>query len=248
MISARQYINGRWEAGVTTGQTRNPAMADEVVCEYARADRSQTLKALHAARDAAPLWAQALPQRRADALGAVARELQQRRQTLATLLAGETGRPLSEALSEVRQAAQRFQLLSARAARGATAQVLNGEGCWRRPESEPMGIFDSEGKGGKMGCSSVYLASGRAVPADVAYHPMLRTPPGCAGTASHTLRLRKVPATHTAINPLNARRPQLLSVGIPKRSDGGAGTGTMGSLMMPLTVKSLSPSPPSVTV
>lgn len=127
---------------MTTGQTRNPAMADEVVCEYARADRSQTLKALHAARDAAPLWAQALPQRRADALGAVARELQQRRQTLATLLAGETGRPLSEALSEVRQAAQRFQLLSARAARGATAQVLNGEGGLHISQChEPRGVL-----------------------------------------------------------------------------------------------------------
>jgi acyl-CoA reductase-like NAD-dependent aldehyde dehydrogenase len=51
-LSARHYINGRWETGVTSGQSINPSDLRETVAEYARADRSQTEQAVRAAADA----------------------------------------------------------------------------------------------------------------------------------------------------------------------------------------------------
>ena len=46
-LSPRHLINGRWEIGTTTGISTNPSDTREVVAEYARADRNQTLSLIH---------------------------------------------------------------------------------------------------------------------------------------------------------------------------------------------------------
>ena len=67
----KNYINGHWENGVTTGTSENPSDLAKPVAEYARADARQAEAAIVAASEAAPGWALATPQRRADALDLV---------------------------------------------------------------------------------------------------------------------------------------------------------------------------------
>jgi aldehyde dehydrogenase (NAD+) len=114
---ARQYINGRWETGVTTGISRNPSDTREVVAEYARADRSQVEVAIRAAADAFPYWSQTTPQRRADVLDQIGSEILARREELGLLLAREEGKTLPEAVGEAARAGQIFKFFAGEALR-----------------------------------------------------------------------------------------------------------------------------------
>lgn len=114
---ARQYINGRWETGVTVGSSVNPSNTQETVAEYARADRSQTEQAISAAADAFAHWACSTPQRRADALDQIGGELLARKEELGSLLAREEGKTLPEAIGEVTRAGQIFKFFAGEALR-----------------------------------------------------------------------------------------------------------------------------------
>ena len=116
--NARQYINGRWETGVTTGISENPSDTREVVAEYARADRSQTELAIRAAADAFPHWSQTTPQRRADVLDQIGSEILARKEELGLLLAREEGKTLPEAVGEAARAGQIFKFFAGEALRG----------------------------------------------------------------------------------------------------------------------------------
>ncbi|MDM0105461.1 aldehyde dehydrogenase family protein [Variovorax sp. J22R24] len=116
--NARQYINGRWETGVTTGISENPSDTREVVAEYARADRNQTELAIRAAADAFPHWSQTTPQRRADVLDQIGSEILARRDELGTLLAREEGKTLPEAIGEAARAGHIFKFFAGEALRG----------------------------------------------------------------------------------------------------------------------------------
>ncbi|MBT2325454.1 aldehyde dehydrogenase family protein [Variovorax paradoxus] len=115
--NARQYINGRWETGVTSGLSENPSDTREVVAEYARADRSQTEAAIRAAADAFPHWSRTTPQRRADVLDQIGSELLARREELGVLLAREEGKTLAEAIAEATRAGQIFKFFAGEALR-----------------------------------------------------------------------------------------------------------------------------------
>jgi len=115
--SARQYINGRWETGATTGIRRNPSDTAEVVAEYARADRRQAERAVRAAADALAAWSHSTAQRRADALDGIGGELLARQDELALLLAREQGKPLADALAEAQRAGQLFKYFAGEALR-----------------------------------------------------------------------------------------------------------------------------------
>lgn len=116
--NARQFINGRWETGVTTGISRNPSDTGEVVAEYARADRSQTELAIRAAADAFPHWSLTTPQRRADVLDQIGSEILARREALGMLLAREEGKTLPEAVGEAARAGHIFKFFAGEALRG----------------------------------------------------------------------------------------------------------------------------------
>ena len=116
--NARQYINGRWETGVTTGISENPSDTREVVAEYARADRNQTELAIRAAADAFPHWSQTTPQRRADVLDQIGSEILARREELGKLLAREEGKTLPEAIGEAARAGHIFKFFAGEALRG----------------------------------------------------------------------------------------------------------------------------------
>ncbi|MBO9513479.1 MAG: aldehyde dehydrogenase family protein [Variovorax sp.] len=114
---ARQFVNGRWETGVTTGIRRNPSDTREVVAEYARADRNQTNLAVRAAANAFPHWSHTTPQRRADVLDQIGSELLARREELGMLLAREEGKTLPEAVGEAARAGHIFKFFAGEALR-----------------------------------------------------------------------------------------------------------------------------------
>ncbi len=115
--TARQYINGRWQTGVTTGSSENPSDTSEVVAEYARADRSQTEAAIRAAADAFPHWRRTTPQRRADVLDQIGSEILARKDQLGLLLAREEGKTLPEAIAEAARAGHIFKFFAGEALR-----------------------------------------------------------------------------------------------------------------------------------
>ena len=117
--SFKNYINGRWETGITTGLSSNPSDLDEVVAEYARADSNQAEIAVRAAADAAPAWGLSTPQRRADALDQIGSEILARKDELGTLLAREEGKTLPEAVGEAARAGNIFKFFAGEALRAA---------------------------------------------------------------------------------------------------------------------------------
>lgn len=116
-LTCKNYFNGRWETGVTTGIRTNPSDLDDVVAEYARADKNQTDNAIRAAADASSTWAQSTPQRRFDALDQIGSELIARKDELGELLAREEGKTLAEAVGETVRAGNIFKFFAGEALR-----------------------------------------------------------------------------------------------------------------------------------
>lgn len=115
--SFRNYVNGRWETGVTTSTSENPSDLASPVGDYVRADREQAELAIRAASEAAPAWAFSTPQRRADALDQIGSEILVRKEELGELLAREEGKALPEAIGEVARAGQIFKFFAGEALR-----------------------------------------------------------------------------------------------------------------------------------
>ncbi|MGJ7510761.1 aldehyde dehydrogenase family protein [Variovorax sp. GT1P44] len=139
--NARQFINGRWETGVTTGISENPSDTREVVAEYARADRNQTELAIRAAADAFPHWSLTTPQRRADVLDQIGSEILARREELGALLAREEGKTLPEAIGEAARAGHIFKFFAGEALRGDAQTVASVRpGVQVDITREPVGI------------------------------------------------------------------------------------------------------------
>jgi aldehyde dehydrogenase (NAD+) len=113
----KNFINGRWETGVTTGTSENPSDLDNPVAEYARADEQQARTAIQAASEASAAWALATPQRRADALDLIGSEILARKDALGELLAREEGKTLPEAVAEAARAGQIFKFFAGEALR-----------------------------------------------------------------------------------------------------------------------------------
>src|SRR5262249_42327676 len=90
---------------------------NDVVGEYARADRAQTEKAIAAAKAAFPGWSRSTPQERYDALNKIATEILSRREELGKLLAREEGKTLPEGIGEVARAGQIFAFFAGEALR-----------------------------------------------------------------------------------------------------------------------------------
>jgi aldehyde dehydrogenase (NAD+) len=113
----KNFINGRWENGVTTGTSGNPSDLDQPVAEYARADEQQAHQAIQAASDAAAQWGLATPQRRHDVLDMVGSEILARKDELGELLAREEGKTLPEAIGEAARAGSIFKFFAGEALR-----------------------------------------------------------------------------------------------------------------------------------
>jgi aldehyde dehydrogenase (NAD+) len=121
----RNYINGRWETGVTTSTSENPSDLASPVGDYVRADREQAELAIRAAAEAAPDWAATTPQRRADALDQIGSEILARKAELGELLAREEGKALPEAIGEAARAGHIFKFFAGEALRTTGEKVAS---------------------------------------------------------------------------------------------------------------------------
>lgn len=106
------YIDGQWLPAQQYRPNRNPSDLDDVIGEYAVGDAAAVQAAIAAARRAAPAWADASIQARADALDRVGSEILARRDELGALLAREEGKTLPEAVGEVARAGNIFKFFA----------------------------------------------------------------------------------------------------------------------------------------
>lgn len=135
-------IDGHWVAGDHAVENRNPSDLADVIGLYASGSAADVVRAVEAARTAQPLWAAAGPQARADLLERVARGIEAREAELATMLAREEGKILSEALAETRRAAQIFRFFAGEALR-VTGDALDSvrPGVEVAVTREPLGVI-----------------------------------------------------------------------------------------------------------
>lgn len=123
--SFKNFINGRWETGVTTGTSENPSDLASPIGEYARADSQQTDNAIRAASEAMPAWSFVTPQRRADALDQIGSEILSRKDELGELLAREEGKTLAESIGEAARAGNIFKFFAGEALRSGGEKVAS---------------------------------------------------------------------------------------------------------------------------
>ncbi len=111
------YIAGEWQDGSAVNADINPSNTRDVVGEYARADRAAALRAIEAARAAAPAWQGLSPQDRSDILDRVGTEILARKDELGRLLSREEGKTLAEGVGETVRAGRIFKYFAGEALR-----------------------------------------------------------------------------------------------------------------------------------
>ncbi|MCK1539690.1 MULTISPECIES: aldehyde dehydrogenase family protein [unclassified Bradyrhizobium] len=137
----KNFIGGEWVDGSAVTKNINPSDTNDVVGEYAKADKAQTEKAIAAAKAAFPAWAQSTPQVRYDALNKISLEIIARKEELGRLLAREEGKTLPEGIGEVARAGQIFAFFA-----GEALRLIGEKGASVRPgidvelTREPMGV------------------------------------------------------------------------------------------------------------
>ena len=109
MTVQKNFIAGEWVESGEAAKNLNPSNIDDVVGEYAQADRAQADQAIAAARAAFAGWSAATPQERSDILDRAGAEILARRGELGELLAREEGKILAEATMEAGRAGQVFK-------------------------------------------------------------------------------------------------------------------------------------------
>jgi aldehyde dehydrogenase (NAD+) len=114
------YIAGKWQAGESEIENRNPSDISDLIGCYAQASAAQLDAALHAARAAQPKWWAAGIQKRHDVLMAIGTELMTRAGEIGGMVAREEGKPLAEGKGEVYRAGQFFTYFA--------AEVLRNQG------------------------------------------------------------------------------------------------------------------------
>ncbi|MGJ4943062.1 aldehyde dehydrogenase family protein [Bradyrhizobium sp. HKCCYLS1011] len=113
----KNFIAGEWVDGHGATRNINPSNTNDVVGEYAKADKAQTEKAIAAAKAAFPAWSRSTPQERYDALNKISAEILARKEELGRLLAREEGKTLPEGIGEVARAGQIFAFFAGEALR-----------------------------------------------------------------------------------------------------------------------------------
>ena len=107
------HIAGRWEAGTSVIENRNPSDLTDLIGAYGQASGAQLDEALAAARKAQPVWWAAGVQKRHDVLMAIGTELMARADEIGRMVAREEGKPLAEGRGEVYRAGQFFTWFAA---------------------------------------------------------------------------------------------------------------------------------------
>src|SRR5882724_7108244 len=137
----KNFIGSEWVGGTGVTRNINPSNTNDVVGEYAKADKAQTEKAIAAAKAAFPAWSRSTPQERYDALNKISIEILSRKEELGRLLAREEGKTLPEGIGEVARAGQIFAFFA-----GEALRMMGEKGASVRPgldveiTREPIGV------------------------------------------------------------------------------------------------------------
>ncbi len=113
----QNYIGGKWVSSGAQIRNINPSDTDDIVGEYARADKDQAEEAIAAAAAARESWRRSNIQQRFDCLDAIGTEILARKEELGRLLAREEGKTLPEATGEAARAGQIFKFFAGEALR-----------------------------------------------------------------------------------------------------------------------------------
>ncbi len=111
------HIAGRWDAGATQIENRNPSDVSDLIGNYAQANTELLEEALDSAHKAQKIWWAAGVQKRHDVLMAIGTELMNRSAEIGELIAREEGKPAAEGKGEVYRAGQFFTWFAAEALR-----------------------------------------------------------------------------------------------------------------------------------
>ena len=76
------YIAGEWVDGPDVAQNINPSDISEVIADYVRADRPQTIEAINAASNAAESWRNFGVQARSDLLDSIGNKLLNQKESI----------------------------------------------------------------------------------------------------------------------------------------------------------------------
>ena len=110
----KNYVAGEWVESAGVSHNVNPSNTQDIIGEYSKADRAQTLQAIAAAKAAFPKWSRSTPQERFDALNRISAEIITRKDELGRLLAREEGKTLPEASARSPAPGRYFRSLPAR--------------------------------------------------------------------------------------------------------------------------------------
>ena len=113
----QNYIGGKWVSSGAQIQNINPSDTNDIVGEYARADKAQAEEAIVAAAAASESWRRSNIQQRFDCLDVIGTEILARKEELGRLLAREEGKTLPEAIGEAARAGQIFKFFAGEALR-----------------------------------------------------------------------------------------------------------------------------------
>ncbi len=137
----KNLIDGAWAEGASVSKDVNPSNLDDVVGEFAYADRQQTLDAIAAAKAAFTSWSVSPIQQRFDILDKAATEILARKDELGQLLSREEGKTLPEGIGEAARAGQIFKFFAGECLRLTGQKVPSTRpGIDVEMTREPMGV------------------------------------------------------------------------------------------------------------
>lgn len=111
------FIGGKPVEAEPSGQSINPSNLDDTVATYPKGSPADVDRAVEAARDAFPAWADASPEVRSDVLDRAGSLVMQRAKELGALLSREEGKTLPEGTGEVMRAARILKYFAGEALR-----------------------------------------------------------------------------------------------------------------------------------
>ena len=191
----QNYINGEWVPGSSWSPNRNPSDLQDVIGEYAVADKAQTNAAVDAAKRAFPAWSTGSIQDRANMLDKVGSDILARKDEIGRLLAREEGKTLPEGVGETVRAAHIFKFF------GGEVLRLSGEkipsvrpGVDVEITREPIGVVGLITPWNfPIAIPAWKIAPALAFGNTVVFKPAQWTP-GCAWTVAELLANAGVPA------------------------------------------------------
>jgi aldehyde dehydrogenase (NAD+) len=107
------FINGEWIDSNTHIINSSPSDLEDIIGLYAQGDAAECEKAITAAKDAAPAWAESGLEQRKKILDMIGAELIERSAEIGLILAREEGKTIAEGTGEVFRSGQFFQYYAA---------------------------------------------------------------------------------------------------------------------------------------